>query len=339
MNFYDYVCERFPPVDHGLAKIHLQAQLDKEDAEENKNLILSQRDEIERLRFENNLRGEVLKKLRSALVFSILDFSSKSKDSFAKGLKVSDPFFNSIDSIIDFIGSALDCRVLNITESLKSQIEQIIKNHNLYCTVKYFKYKVDWDLISVKETLSEEFIRYFQNELDWSLISQYQKLSESFIREFKDRVHWNNISRYQQLSESFIREFKDKVYWLPLSRYQNLSESFIREFKDKVDWFYISIYQQLSEDFIREFKDKVDWSCISRYQKLSESFIRDFKGKVDWGNISVYQKFDLCFAKEFNEKIDLHLIGYNNNFSDEFRKELFNLLFSEKELRDFSERY
>ena len=94
---------------------------------------------------------------------------------------------------------------------IKKEIEKIIKELNLNCTIKEFQDKVDWNRISRYQNLSEEFIREFKNRVDWNNISIYQKLSEPFIKEFQDKVSWNRISMYQNLSEPFIREFQDKV--------------------------------------------------------------------------------------------------------------------------------
>ena len=103
-----------------------------------------------------------------------------------------------------------------------------------------------------------DYIRENKNKVDWNVISSWQKLSEDFIREFQYRVNWVSISIYQKLSEEFIREFKDKVRWVGISIYQKLSEEFIREFKDEVDWDCISECQQLSEEFRREFADRLE---------------------------------------------------------------------------------
>ena len=46
------------------------------------------------------------------------------------------------------------------------------------------------------------------------MISVKQKLSEDFIREFKDKVHWWFIFKYQTLSEEFKEEFKKELYAL-----------------------------------------------------------------------------------------------------------------------------
>ena len=62
-----------------------------------------------------------------------------------------------------------------------------------------------------EKTLTNEEL--FKMYSDWSLLSMHQTLTEDFIREFKDKVDWDVICTSQKLSESFIREFKDLVKW------------------------------------------------------------------------------------------------------------------------------
>ena len=47
--------------------------------------------------------------------------------------------------------------------------------------------------------------------LDWKIVSIRNELSEDFIREFQDKVNWKMIAYKQELSEDFIREFQDKI--------------------------------------------------------------------------------------------------------------------------------
>jgi len=131
-----------------------------------------------------------------------------------------------------------------MNQKLKKEVEKIIKQEKLNCTVKEFKDKVNW---------------YY--------ISECQKLSESFIKKFKDKVNWYYISKYQKLSESFIKEFKDKVNWYCISRYQKLSESFIKKFKDKVNWYYISEYQKLSSKFKQKHKKDLNLKVQNKKHK------------------------------------------------------------------------
>jgi len=73
------------------------------------------------------------------------------------------------------------------------------------------KYDSDWNLISLRLDLTEDFIREYKYDVYWELISKYSKLSEDFIREFEDYVHWYYISKYQNLSAEFKELYKDKL--------------------------------------------------------------------------------------------------------------------------------
>ena len=81
------------------------------------------------------------------------------------------------------------------------------------------------------------------NYPNWEILSIHQHLSEDFIREFKDKVDWNWISKYQHLSEDFIREFTDKVDWSWISMRQRLSENLYGSLP--IEWIGL-IFQQIS---------------------------------------------------------------------------------------------
>ena len=93
-----------------------------------------------------------------------------------------------------------------MTNKVKQEVEKLIKELNLNCSVEKFKDKVYWYRISISQKLSEDFIREFKNEVNWDYISQYQKLSEEFIREFKDKV---DIQLYKKVNRSL--SYKQKL--------------------------------------------------------------------------------------------------------------------------------
>jgi hypothetical protein len=190
--------------------------------------------------------------------------------------------------------------------------------------IREFQDNVDWEEISANQKLSEDFIREFKNRVYWYHISWKQTLSEEFIREFADRVDWNSISRYQTLSENFIKEFADRVNWWWISTFQTLSEDFIGKFERYVDWKVISSYQKLTEDFIRKYQDKVTWELISQHQTLSEDFIRDFAGLVNWKWISRRQTLSADFIREFAESVDWLQISYHQTLSEDFIRKFAN---------------
>ena len=51
----------------------------------------------------------------------------------------------------------------------------------------------------------EHVIRRFSDRVDWDLISEYQDLSEKFIREFKDKVNWEKFCP--------IKNFLKILFW------------------------------------------------------------------------------------------------------------------------------
>ncbi len=73
--------------------------------------------------------------------------------------------------------------------------------------------KINWEMLSGYQTLSEDFIREFEDKVDWFEISIHQKLSEDFIREFEDRVYWYYIFKHQKSAEHLREEFKDRIVW------------------------------------------------------------------------------------------------------------------------------
>ena len=191
---------------------------------------------------------------------------------------------------------------------VEQEIEKIIKELKLNCSIKEFQDKVNWENISA-----------------------CQKLSESFIREFKDKINWYNISIYQRLSESFIREFKDKVDWFYISYSQKLSENFIKEFKDKVNWYFISIYQKLSENFIKEFEDKVnknEYKAVNRkisyQQKLKEvkEYCEKYNLEFDYKNrcFYAYREHDMHNRGIFNKTISYKKNKYYKDWHLDMRK-------------------
>ena len=119
-------------------------------------------------------------------------------------------------------------------ECVKKEIEKIIKDWNLDCSVEEFRDNIKSLGISFYEGLSEDFIREFQDNVNWPCISEYQDLSEDFIREFKDKVYWGGISIDQYLSLGFVSEFQnklDEIDWEYIGRYQNITKKDIEEYE------------------------------------------------------------------------------------------------------------
>ena len=172
---------------------------------------------------------------------------------------------------------------------------------------------LNWDHISKKYILTEEFIRVFKGYINWHNISKYQKLSERFISEFLNNLHWSSICKNQQLSVNFIKKFEHKIDWMNISCNKTLTEDIIREYENEINWNIISFSNVLSEDSIREFEDKVTWPNVSEREFLSEDFIREFshklldfffffQDKINWNYYFLFQTAEVKIIKKFVTK-------------------------------------
>jgi hypothetical protein len=81
-----------------------------------------------------------------------------------------------------------------IAFSVTEETIKIIWTH--FPTIKWYisDTNLNWEEVSIRQTLSEEFIRDFSDRVDWYSIFIRQKLSEDFIREHSSRVHRSFIS-------------------------------------------------------------------------------------------------------------------------------------------------
>ena len=202
------------------------------------------------------------------------------------------------------------------SKSLTKEIERIIAELPIKCSVEEFQNRVYWGFISNSQKLSEEFIEKFQDKVDWNHISNSQKLSEEFIEKFQNKVDWCNVSCCQKLSEEFIEKFQDRVDWNYISRSQKLSEEFIEKFQDRVHWPCISRSQKLSEEFIEKFQDEVDWGGISRFHKLSKEFIKKFQYFFNTGVQRINHKETTL--KEKRSRIQAYAKKHNLEFDGEY---------------------
>lgn len=57
-------------------------------------------------------------------------------------------------------------------KSVKKEIQKIISEQNLSCSIKTFKDKINWDNVALRHSLSEKFIKKFKDKVNWYHISQ-----------------------------------------------------------------------------------------------------------------------------------------------------------------------
>jgi hypothetical protein len=219
-----------------------------------------------------------------------------------------------------------------------------------FALINQFPQKIDWDYLSLRYNLPEEFIRSNIDRVNWANISQSSLLSESFIREFKDEVSWLKISKFQLLSENFIEEFQNRVKWDEIIVKQKLSESFIEKHINKFNINSILIFQDISYSFIERNKQIINWASASywfnkikndeqkiellkKYEKflkwerisrdwnLSIELINPFVDKVVWSEINKQSSLSEDFIRAFKDKLDWKNISQNCKLSEEFIEE------------------
>jgi len=141
-----------------------------------------------------------------------------------------------------------------------------IKIHSTTLSEDFFRKNYDrLPLILLDSLFTISFLKEHAhkfNNYQWQWVSEKQILSEDFIREFKDKVYWTLICENQTLSEDFINEFEDKVDWSLISIYQRpfnkkFSIEFLKKNINKIDWGCYSVFHTLTTEEKKEFKKEL----------------------------------------------------------------------------------
>jgi hypothetical protein len=166
--------------------------------------------------------------------------------------------------------------------------------------------------------MNEELLLSNIDVISFDIISVYQKLSEEFIDKFSDKLSWYNISLYQKLSEGFIEKYKDKVHWEIIIKVQRLSEEFIIRNLDILErrklLDILVNYQVLSDEFRISHNLQVsplNWLYFDNAQKLervSSQFTVE-EGKViayKSARIDGYSIFNFQYKYEVDGEYECH---------------------------------
>lgn len=108
-----------------------------------------------------------------------------------------------------------------------------------------------------------EFLNNYANRLqmNWEHISMFQSLTTEFMEAHADKVDWRHISRYQKLSEGFMEKHADKLDWNMIAQYQVFSNDFCNANKDR-----------LPESLLNE-NNKLAWRIAQN--KLSDDIVKN----------------------------------------------------------------
>ena len=96
---------------------------------------------------------------------------------------------------------------------IKLLSEDIIKNNLL----------IDWDLLTINEKWSIDFLTEYRNE---TVEKRCKMLSKDIIKKYLI-INWEIITMTKTLPIDFLREYQDEIAWYYVSKYQKLDEDTI----------------------------------------------------------------------------------------------------------------
>ena len=97
--------------------------------------------------------------------------------------------------------------------------------------------KIEWELVSIYQNLSEEFMEKHLNKLDIGLLIENQDMSDKFMEKIiykmsrkHIKIYFEYISEHRKLSEKFVRKHIDELIIEKVLKKSDLSKKFKYEF-------------------------------------------------------------------------------------------------------------
>lgn len=75
--------------------------------------------------------------------------------------------------------------------------------------LRIYMHKVNWGLLLIRTKFDEVTLREFAPNFSkdcWDIVSVKQVLSESFIHDYADKVDWDSIALHQKVSGKFLSD-------------------------------------------------------------------------------------------------------------------------------------
>lgn len=86
--------------------------------------------------------------------------------------------------------------ILTVSNLSEDFIEELILLTRPKNSKNLYKNKIDWNIVSSKQKLSEEFIERHEKEVNWDLIYYFQDLSDEFKKKYIYKLSVNNRPIY-----------------------------------------------------------------------------------------------------------------------------------------------
>lgn len=182
-----------------------------------------------------------------------------------------------------------------------------------------------WDLLTITQTLSPDFMRKYTAKLNWSYISKYQFMPEEFLSEMKYRLTWSDICKNHTLSQDFLEKHKELVCWSTISRRKDyVTEDMLLSFREELNLYQVLYYNQYSSSFLEEHLDLLPLDEVVATQHLTEEFILKHQDKFDMLDILHNQTLSLHCLHElvgpFLDEEEAELLSENENLTEEIMK-------------------
>ena len=242
---------------------------------------------------------------------------------------------------------------------MKEQISYAIKKFSYINFIKKEQDILDWNIISRKKNLPEQFLNEFEHFLNWLEVSRGNILSNNLLLKHIGSVDWKYISTNYILTQEFIQLFKDNLNWSYIANNKTLTKELILKYCNYFNpiditktalplsyifkhahefglywlniWKYTIFPEQRLEQVLnitfnssRSFSNDMQhrlWNTISVNQHLDQTFIQNHADKLNWTYISKYQKLSQSFIKKYQNKVNWDYISKYQNLSEKFIEE------------------
>ena len=161
-------------------------------------------------------------------------------------------------------------------KAVRKEVEKLIKELELDCSVEEFKFKADWYFICIHKKISENFMREFRERIYWDYIPDYQQpFSEEFKNEFEDRVGcWNDCENCEDGNDCDKNDYdaSSNSEEEALRRIKSQLKGRVERF-DRINLRSFLLPSDLSNDFKKKlFKDNKNRDDKNKNDKIMEVY-------------------------------------------------------------------
>lgn len=175
---------------------------------------------------------------------------------------------------------------------------------------------VNWDgLSNNRNPLIVDIFHENLNSLNWENISMNESLPVEFFREHVHLIDWYHIGWNYTLPTEFFREYADKLNWEVLSNNPAIPIDLLDKYIENLDWGGIarntSIPIEFIESHIDQFETPREWKKLSKNLcKRSPppiEFMKRHESKISWYDISFMKKIPIEVADHFEHQLEDHI--------------------------------